>query len=231
MPVEFRTRPDGTRYPIRGGKGAGAAVAASCLAAALAFGVEAGGASGAVDSVGANLAGDVADSLPGRDLKARKAEGRRSAQRGRSDEAWSRMKFKEITRKVEHRLECVTSSTGEVQRFLARTPCTSLDGVLFLIGDGKGNAAAVSVVRVGFRTKAQADAFQKVEDIGGSGDVFPWNVSVALGLANVSMTGYHYRLRPEKTARIIAEADTARGGIDRDTLLALAEVASYLPTR
>ena len=239
MAVSIRTRPDGTKYPIRDGggkKGAGIAVAATVVAL-LAGGGELGlgglgsSAGGAADSVAGNLAGDVADSLPGRDLKTRTAEGRKSAQRGRSGEAWSRMKFKELKRKLEHRLECVTSSTGEVRKFLVRTPCTSLDGVLFLIGDGKGNAAAVSVVRIGFRTRAQADAFQKVEDIGGSGDVFPWNVAAALDLANVSMTGNHYHLRPDRTAKIVAEADIATGSIDKDTLLALAEVASYLPIR
>jgi hypothetical protein len=240
MPVIIRTRPDGTKYPIRvgdgggGKKSAGVAVAASFVVAVLAGGGELGlgaSAGGAADSVAGNLAGDVADSLPGRDLKTRKAEGRKSAQRGRSDEAWSRMKFKELKRKVEHRLECVASSTGEVRKFLARTPCTSLDGVLLLIGDGQGNAAVVSVVRIGFRTKDQANAFQKVEDIGGSGDVFPWNVAAALDLANVSMTGHHYHLRTDKTTKIIAEADNATGNIDKDTLLALAEVASYLPAK
>jgi hypothetical protein len=133
--------------------------------------------------------------------------------------------------KVEHRLECVSSSTGEVRKFLTRTPCTSLDGILFLIGDGRGNAAAVSVVRIGFRTKAHADAFQEVEDKGENGDVFPWNVAAALDLANVSVTGYRYHVRPDKSAKIIAEADTATGNIDKDTLLALADIASYLPTK
>jgi len=37
--------------------------------------------------------------------------------------------------------------------------------MLLTIGDGHGNAAVVSVVRVGFRTTAQAQAFQRVEDM------------------------------------------------------------------
>ncbi|MBP2328719.1 hypothetical protein JOF56_009104 [Kibdelosporangium banguiense] len=234
MPVIIRTRPDGTKYPIRVGGGGKIAVAATFAAAVLAGGGQLGltaTTGGAGNSVAGNLTGDVADSLPGRDLRTRKTEGRKSAQRGRSDEAWSRMKFKELKRNVEHRLECVAASTGKVREFLLRTPCTSLDGLLFLVGDGQGNAAVVSVVRIGFRTKAQANAFQKVEDIGESGDVFPWNVATALDLANVSMTGHHYHLRTDKTAKIIGEADVATGSIDKETLLALAEVASYLPTK
>jgi hypothetical protein len=235
--TEFRTRRDGRVYPVDGGGGkAGAGVIAAGLAAVaivvgggqLGVGASVGGAG---NTVAGNLAGDVADSLPGRDLATRRTEGRKSAQRGESDKAWRTMKFKQLKHKVEHRLECVAASTGKVREFLVRTPCKSLDGLLFLVGDGQGNAAVVSVVRIGFRTKAQADAFQKVEDVHGSGDVYPWNVAAALDLANVSMTGDHYHLRPDKTAKIVGEADVATGSIDGETLRALAEIASHLPTK
>jgi hypothetical protein len=233
----IRTRPNGQKYPLSGkGKGgAGLAVAAAAVAV-LGLGGGAAGLGGlggtggaSASSIAGNLADDVADSLPGRDLKTRKAEGRKSAQRGRSDEAWSRMKFKELRRKVEHRLECLASSTGQVRTFLTRTPCTSLQGILLAVGDGRGNAAVVSVVRIGFRTGAQADAFQKVEDVGGSGDIRPWNVAAFLNLADAHLTANHYHLRDDKTAKVIAEADTVSGHIDNDVLDALADIASYLP--
>lgn len=235
MAVQFRTRPDGTVYPLTGGKGGKAKGAGLVAAAAIVF---AGGGTLGLGELGASagegatsIAGDVVDSLPGRDLKTRKAEGRKSAERGRTNEAWSRVKFKELKRKVGTGLECVASSTGRVREFLIRTPCTALDGMLLLVGDGRGSTAVVSVVRIRFRTTTQADAFQKVENVGGSGDVRPLDVSTALNLANVKITGLHYHPRRDKAARIIAEADTATGHLDDEILDALAYIASYLPIR
>jgi hypothetical protein len=197
---------------------------------AAGLGILGEGAGGATaDGLAGNLAGDVADSLPGRDLGTRREEGRKSAQRGKSDEAWSRMKFKELKRKVEHRAECVTAASGKVREFLTRTPCTSLDGILLAVGDGHGNAAMVSVVRIGFRTAAKAKSFEKVEAVQGSGDIRPLPVQAVLGLAGVSFTGHHYQPRQDKTAMVIAETDTATGHIDNAVLDALADIASYLP--
>jgi hypothetical protein len=235
MAAQFRSRPDGSKYPIGGrrkSKGTGIVVvtaAAAVLAGGGAVSLGGAGSGAAGNNIAGNLAGDVVDSLPGRKPSIRKEEGRKSAQRGRSNEAWSRLKFKELKRKTKTRLNCVASSTGRVREFLMKTPCTSLDGMLLLVGDGHGNAAVVSVVRIGFRTAAQASAFQKVEDVGGSGDVRPLDISAELNLVNVKMTGFHYYPRRDKTARIIGEADTAAGHIDKETLKALAYVGSYLP--
>ncbi|HEU5474264.1 MAG TPA: hypothetical protein VFV67_26755 [Actinophytocola sp.] len=245
--MEFRTRPDGTKYPLAGGggkgggKGGGGAVLAVLAAVALAGGGGAVGAGGlgasggggtAAGSVPGNLSRDVVDSLPGRDLSTRRAEGRKSARQGRANEAWSRVKFKELNRKIETGVACVASATGRVRQFLTRTPCTSLAGMMLLVGDGQGNAAVVSVVRIGFRTAAQASAFQEVEDVGGSGDVRPLPVSAVLDLAGVEITGQHYHIRRDgAAARVIGEADVATGTIDREVLLALADIGSYLPIR
>jgi hypothetical protein len=234
----IRTRPDGTKYPISGGgggggKGAGLVVAVTAAVVlaggggALGLGSLGGSAGGA--AVEGNVAGNGVDSLPGRDLRTRKTEGRKSAQRGRPGEAWSRMKFKELKRNVKHETECVASSTGEVREFLIRTPCTSLDAMLLAVGDGHGNAAVVSVVRIGFRTAAQAKAFEKVEAVQGSGDIRPLEVSTVLDLAHVSITGHHYHSRPDRTAMVIAETDTATGPVDGAVFDALADVASFLP--
>jgi hypothetical protein len=237
----IRTRPDGTKYPIKGGGGGGVggvllAIAAVAVLAggggALGLGSLGGGAGGvAAGGLPGNLAGDVVDSLPGRDLATRKEEGRKSAQRGKSDEAWSRLKLKELKRKFEHRVECVSAASGKVREFLVRTPCTSLDGILLAVGDGHGNAAVVSVVRIGFRIAAQAKAFEKVEAVPGIGDIRPLEVTAVLGLTDVSFTGHHYHPRPDKTAMVIAETDPATGQIDGPVLDALADVASYLPVR
>lgn len=239
MAPEFRTRPDGTRYPItprRGGAGlvaVGVALALAAGGAAGGLGAAAGGGTAVSGSLPGNLAGDVVDGLPGRDLTARRTEARRSAQRGRSAEAWSRLKLKQLARRVEHQLgrelDCVAASSGAVREFLLRNPCTSLDRVLLTVGDGHGNAAVVSVVRVGFHTSAQAQAFQRVEDQPGSGDVRPLDTALALGLTNVRLTALHYRSRLDGTGVVVAEADTVTGRLDPATLDAIADVACYLP--
>ena len=89
----------------------------------------------------------------------------------------------------------------------------------------------ISVVRVGFRSKKQATAFERVEAVQGSGDVRPLEIAAVLGIAGVLMTGLHYRSRPEGYGMVVAEADTATGHVDRATLDALADVAAYLPIR
>lgn len=47
----------------------------------------------------------------------------------------------------------------------------------------------------------------------------------------MSMTGLHYRSRPDGYGMVVAEADTATGRVDGETLEALADVAAYLPIR
>lgn len=239
MAPDFFQGPNGPQpiTPRRGAAGLvaiGVAVALAGGGAAGGLGAAGGGATTAVSgSLPGNLAGDVVDGLPGRDLTIRRTEARRSAQRGRSAEAWSRLKLKQLARRVEHQirqqLDCVAASNGAVREFLLRTPCTSLDRVLLTVGDGHGNAAVVSVVRVGFRTSAQAQAFQRIEDQPGSGDVRPLDTALALGLTNVRLTALHYRSRLDDTAVVVAEADTATGRLDPATLDTIADVASYLP--
>jgi hypothetical protein len=241
---------NGNRIFIRdgggGGKGKGVVVA---IGAAVVIAGGAGGAAGigalggaageagagaASEAFAGNMAGDVVDSLPGRSLKTRRAEGRESAKRGKTDEAFSRLKFKRLkpeVRKLEREAGCVAAASGKVREFLVKTPCTRLDRMLLAVGDGHGNAAVISVVRVGFRSKKQAKEFEKVEAVQGSGDVRPLEIAAVLGIAGVKMTGLHYQSRPEGYGMVVAEADTATGHVDRETLDALADVAAYLPIK
>ena len=103
--------------------------------------------------------------------------------------------------------------------------------MLLTIGDGHGNAAVVSVVRVGFRTTAQAQAFQRVEDMPGSGDVRPLDTAAFLKITGASLTAKHYHSRLDGSAVVVAEADTATGHLDGRLLAAIADTASYLPLR
>jgi hypothetical protein len=233
---------DGKRIYIRD-KGTGVVVAAVAAAAiaggaggAGAFGGATGGATAgaASEALAGNSAGDVVDSLPGRSLKTRRAEARESAKRGKPQEAWSRLKVKELkraVRRLEREGDCVAAASGRVREFLAGTPCTALDRMLLAVGDGHGNAAVISVVRVGFRSKKQATAFERVEAVQGSGDVRPLEIAAVLGVAGVRMTGLHYESRPDGYGMVVAEADTATGHVDGATLDALADVAAYLPIR
>ncbi|WP_372665164.1 hypothetical protein [Amycolatopsis kentuckyensis] len=225
---------DGKKIYIPG-KGTGVVVAAAVGLAvagggAGAFGGAAGG-GGAAEALPGNAAGDVADSLPGRSLKTRRAEARESAKRGKADEAWSRLKLKELKRVARHEGDCLAAATDRVRDFLVTTPCTSLDRMLLAVGDGHGNAAVISVVRVGFPSAKQAAAFEKVEAVQGSGDVRPLEIAAVLGVAGVRMTGLHYAPRPDGHAMVVAEADTATGHVGGDTLDALADVAAHLPVR
>jgi hypothetical protein len=186
------------------------------------------GAGAAADSLAGNLAGDVVDSLPGRNLSTRKAEAKKSAQRGKNDEAFSRLKLKQLNKTARQEFECLVNSTGKVREFLGHTPCTSLDRALYTVGDGHGNAAVISVARVGFRTKADAAAFERVERVQNSGDITPLG-GAPLGLAHVHFTGHHYHARQDRMKIVIAETETVAGHLDDATLDALAEVSTYLP--
>ncbi|UMP03429.1 hypothetical protein [Amycolatopsis sp. EV170708-02-1] len=218
-----------------------AAVAAGLVIAGVggagglgALGGSAGSGAGAGAEALSGNTGGVADALPGRSLKTRRAEGRESAKRGNTTEAWGRLRFKELRRaprKALRQADCVAAASDEVRDFLITTPCTSLDGMLLAVGDGHGNAAVISVVRVGFATKKRARDFEKVEAVQGSGDIRPFDVATALGITGVTMTGHHYHARPDGTAMVIAEADAADGRVDKQTLDALADVAAHLPVR
>jgi hypothetical protein len=231
---------DGRPIFIRaGGRGKGVVVAAAAAVAiaggaggAGVFGGAAGGAGSEV--LAGNSAGDVVDALPGRSLETRRAGARESARKGKARDAWRKLRFKELKREV-RRLEqegaCAAAATGKVRDFLLRTPCTSLDRMLLAVGDGHGNAAVISVVRVGFRSKKQAKDFENVESVQGSGDVRPLDIAAVLGLAGVRMTGLHYAPRADGSGMVVAEADTATGHVDHAVLHALADVAAYLPVK
>lgn len=209
--------------------GAGGAIGVGELGA---LGGAGGGA--AAEMFAGNTAGDVVDSLPGRSIKTRRTESKESAKRGNTKESWSRLKVKELRRelgKLEREAGCLAAATGKVREFLAKTPCTSMNSMLLAVGDGHGNAAVITVVRVGFRSKKQADAFEEVEAVQGSGDVRPLDIAAALEVAGVKMTGLHYAPRHDHYGMVIAEADTATGHVDSETLEALADVASWMPIK
>ncbi|MFD2474897.1 hypothetical protein [Amycolatopsis silviterrae] len=231
---KYRTLDDGTVIPINEGGGAKVFVAGVAIVAAVGGGTAAGvgGAasvgSGAAEALPGNLAGDVADSLPGRSLKTRKAEAKKSAQRGRKDETFSRFKLKQLKQAAKHEIDCLLNSTDRVREYLAQHRCTSLDRNLFAVGDGHGNAAVISVARVGFPKKSDAEGCEKVEEVQGSGDIKPLAATL-LRLADVTFSGHHFQSKVDGKTMVVAETETVAGHLDSDTLDALADVSVLFP--
>jgi hypothetical protein len=224
---------NGRRVPIGGSGGkSGAVVAAGVLALGLAGtgGLTLTGGSGLVSEVGtvAEEAASGAGSGGSPQLKARKSEGQKSARKGDSDAAWQRMGVKQLKRTARQQAECITASFGQVRDFFTRTRCTSLERAVFLIGDGAGNTAVLSVAWVGLASTGDAGKFKTVIDIPGSGDIRPLG-STALGLADIRFTGENYGSDRDGKTVTIAETELVSGHFDHDTLDAIAEVSAYLP--
>ncbi len=215
------TDPQGRKRPITGKKGgSGAAVLAGVLALGMvgSAGVSGGGLLGS----GAGGSGGT----PG--LSARKAEGQRAAKRGDQDGAWQRMGLRRLNQTARQQAECLSVSHGQVQEFFAHTPCTSLDRMMLAVGDDAGNSAVVSVVWVRFRNPRDMRAFKRVMDVQGSGDIHPLGAPL-LGLADITFSGLNYGTDVDGSSIAVAEAETATGRFDHDTLDAVAEVAAYFP--
>lgn len=212
----------GRKRPLTPKKGSTAT--ALVVGGVLAMSVAGGGAGAGLPSLGGG------GSTGGSSVKARKAEGQRSARDGNAAEAWRRMGVRELNRTLRQDVECLGASHGRVQEFFVHTPCTSLDRVVLAVVDDAGNTAVVSVVWVGFRTSRDAREFKRVEDVQGSGDIHPLGAGL-LGLADVTFTGLNYGTDAKAGGRVltVAEAETAAGHHDHEFLDALAEVAAYLP--
>lgn len=181
------------------------------------------------ESVVSGATNAAARNAVSRNLKARKAEAQRSVRRGRVDDAWQRMGLRRLRQSDKvSAVDCVVNSFGEVREFLVRTPCKSLDRILFAVGDDQGNAAVVSVAWVEFRNRSTVWKFQRLEDRHGTGDIRPLGSSL-LGMRYIEFTGHHYGTEVKRNTLAIAEAETISGSYSADDLDAIAEVAALLP--
>ena len=230
MPIGFFTK-NGVVRPItkkKPKKGAGGTVVVASVLALGLVGYNGGGALMGSGGGGGGAGGGGSGSNPAIDLRVRKADGQKSARKGDTADAWRRMGVRELRREGWRQAECLTASHGRVREFLARTPCSSLDRIILAVGDDRGNSAVISVAWVGFRKTADMRDFKAVIDVYGSGDVHPLG-STRLGLADIAFTGRYYGTDTHGASITIAEAETATGSFDPETLDALAEVAAYLP--
>lgn len=205
------------------GKAKTVVVAAAGAAVVAAGG---GGAIGSVSSAGSSATSAGSSSI-GKNLLSRKADGKKSARGGKVDEAWDRLGMRTLKKAARQHTECVSHSFGEVQRFLARTQCTSMDRMLFALGDGEGTVV-VSVVWVGFRTRAQATEFRSLMDEHGTGDIEPLGGEL-VDAAGIRFNGHNYDSQLNRTVLTIAETEALSGKFSADDLDAVAEVAALLP--
>jgi len=220
--MRFRTRKDGTVYPISGSPGkkkAGAVVAGAAVAGAALFGIEGGAVGGSVASDGLSAAAQV-----------RVANAQKAASRGQRGQAWKRVRAKEKPRKYrpQRHLDCVRNSHGQVRVFFAATPCRSLDRALTLLADPAGNTFVLSVYWVRMRNAAAARELKELDDTYGTGNVNPI-ASRLLGLAGVTFSGKYYDSRRRGSLVVIAEAEPVAGTPGPETLESVAQVATYLP--
>lgn len=208
----------------KGSGNSGRVVAGAVAAVTIA---SAGGGIGA-GTVGGSASSSSVQSVAGKNLNAKKADARRSAGRGNADEAWQRMGLRLSRKHIEKAATCAVNSFGQVREFFLRTPCRSLDRMLFAVGDGQGNVAVVAVAWVDFRTRGDARRFKDLDDVFGTGNVTPLGGAV-LGLADVRFTGRYYGSHRTGTVTVIAEAESVAGHVDGEVLDAVAEVAVFLP--
>lgn len=205
------------------GKGRGAVVVAAAFAL-----VVAGGSTGAISlGGGAGGSGTAADRALSRDLNTRKNEGKKSAKNGKADEAWERMGLRPLKKTVKQEVKCLAASTDRIREFFLHTPCKSLERLLLAVGDDRGNSAVISVAWAGFHNRADAEAFERIENVHGNGDIIPL-ATTALGLVDIRFTGLHFDSRRDNSKVVVAEAEAANGHIDNTVLDALTEVAVWL---
>ncbi|WP_019856437.1 hypothetical protein [Actinopolyspora mortivallis] len=220
--TEFRTRKDGTVYPIRGKRGGkllGAGVAAVLVYSGGTTGsLSLGGAAGGTGS--AELS--AADSAVVRTVRRNTARSKQLARQGKRSRTWSRMRLRRGNRTREEAAECALFSHGQVREFFLEHPCRRLDRVQFPLTDRADNTVTVLVSWVRMRGRGQARRLRNLIDVHGTGDIRPV-------LPGTRFTGHHYDSKPRGDTLVVAEAEPVRGRPPRQVLRTVPEVAVELP--
>jgi len=219
VPKGFYTDDRGRVRPVAGGGGRSRSALLAGLIALSAVGY--GGAVGL--STGGSGGGG-----PGLGVEARKAESGELARRGDADGAWRRMGLHGLKRTEKQQVSCVDAAFGGVRDFLREAACTSVERVLFTVGDDAGNSAVIAVAWVVFSSRGDAQEFQTIMDAPGTGDVKALGAA-QVGLADVAFTGANYGSERDRSTVTVAEAEIATGYVTPEVLDALAEVAARLP--
>jgi len=160
-------------------------------------------------------------------LRTRVSAGKSNARGGRPDAAWRDLGLRRLRRTVRQGAPCAMNSYGEVQQFLVRTPCRSLDRVLLVLDDGAGNSMVVSVSWVRMRgTRAAAD-LARLADEPGTGNVAPLPGALVRA-GDIRWTGTNYASRRERSVVVIAEVEPVGGAPGHELMDGVAEVAAEL---
>lgn len=198
-------------------KGAGA----TTVAAAAVVGVMSAGGTGA--GGGASV-----DSALGQTIRANVNKAKEPARKGRRDDAWRKMGMRRVREVSKHAAICALNSYGDVRQFFMRTPCRSLDRMLFVLGDGQGNTIVVSVAWVDMPTAGDADRLKTLADTDGTGNVSPL-ASGLVGAAGIKFTGKHYDSRRTGKLVVIAEVEPLSGTPHLQFLESMADIAVEFP--
>ncbi len=216
MTPPIRTRPDGMKYPLSGGRGNGT-TAAIAVGAALTVWAASGGAVGPAVS---GPAMSAAESAVVRNIQTNLPKARKDVQRGKPELAWQRLRLRKGTEKIHEAVECAVFSYGQVQEFLTRTPCKDLQRVQFPVSYD-GGTMSVLVSRVRMYSARDAHRFRNLIDEHGTGDIQPV-------LPDVRFTGHHYDSARDRRTVFVAETEAAAGEIPEPILEATAQAATML---
>jgi hypothetical protein len=217
---QFRTRPDGTRYPLTGKKsGAATTLGAAALVGSIALG--SGG--------GAGLSGTATDVLSGA-MRAKVSKGKIEARKGQQSKAFGRLRLKSLRSRAERALDCALNSYGDVQQFFLRHPCRELDRLTVPVADGTGKSMLVAVYWVRMSSSGSARKLRSLADTDGTGNVTPLG-GVGPRVGSVAFTGEYYDSKRRRTLVTIAEAAPLEGSPDDELLEAATQVAVELPPR
>lgn len=153
---------------------------------------------------------------------------KQSAKKGKRRTTWKRLDLREAKRTPRRGGGCAANSYGQVQRFLMRTPCRSLDRVLYALDGGGGERIVVSVSWVRMRSNGAARALRELVDVHGTGNITPLPGALA-GAGRIDWTGWNYGSDRSGRQVTIAEVEPLRGNPSADFMDAVAEVAAKLP--
>ncbi|MGJ7909044.1 hypothetical protein ACOQFL_21490 [Actinopolyspora sp. H202] len=222
MASKYRSRPDGTVYPLEGGSGGKSKATVVAGGVALAMWASGGGTGGVtLGGSGTTTASmSTADTAVVRTIGKNLSKARRDVKRGNRNRAWKRLGLRQGRRVTGKTVKCVTTTYGEVREFLVETPCRDLRRFQFPV-DYEGGTISVFVSRVRMRSSAAARDFRSLIDEHGTGDIRPV-------LSTVRFSGYHYDSAHRRGAVFVAETESRTGNVPKQVLDSTAKAATAL---
>ncbi|WHT20566.1 hypothetical protein N8J89_05720 [Crossiella sp. CA-258035] len=164
----------------------------------------------------------------GQALRGAVRSGKDAARKGKRGDVWRGMRLRRVKEAGRKAASCALHSYGEVRQFFLRSPCRSLDRMLFALDGGQGDTMIVSVAWVRMPVAAEAERFRTLVDLDGTGNVSPLAAGL-VGAAGVTFTGRYYDSRRDGKLVVVAEAEPLSGRPAPELLDGVAEVLVELP--